>query len=235
MIPPIAGLQLAANALLAKLSATASIVAAKGNPAAAEQISDTIRDLREVFDLFVSAIERLLLVLDGKEERSTFLRADGAAAYTHDQAKQTMAAAVAARAASEKYREKAEKHSKNAEAARKNAEAQLQDLNSEVARQRAEAKRRRAFLKMDIELCSYSRAMKLVDPSGRMVSRTETPGGEQLARFSKAVQVATQQLKTAIENRNAAQREVDTAKKTRDILNGWLKDVERAEGGNGDA
>ena len=230
MIPPIAGLQLAANALLAKLSATASIVAAKGNPAAAEQISDTIRDLREVFDLFVSAIERLLLALDGKEERPTFLPADGAAAFTADQAKQSMAAAVAARAAAKKYREAAEKYRKSAEAARKNAEAQIH-----AARQRAEAKRRRAFLKMDIELCSYSRAMKIVDPSGRMVSRTETPGGEQLARFSKAVQVATQQLKTAIENRNAAQREVDTAKKTRDILNSWLKDVERAEGGNGDA
>lgn len=221
MIPPIAGLKLAANALLAKLSATASIVAAKGNPAAAEQISDTVRDLREVFDLFVSAIERLLLVLDGKEERPTILQAGGAAAFKHDQVKQTMAAADAARAEAEKYREK--------------AEAQMHALNTEAARQRAEAKRRRAFLKMDIELRSYSRAMKIVDPSGSMVSRTETPGGEQLARFSKAVQVATQQLITAIEHRNAAQREVDTAKKTRDILNGWLKDVERAEGGIGDA
>ncbi|WCZ33632.1 MULTISPECIES: hypothetical protein [Corynebacterium] len=235
MIPPIAGLKLAANALLAKLSATASIVAAKGNPAAAEQISDTIRDLREVFDLFVSAIERLVLVLDGKEERPTILQAGGAAAYTHDQVTQTMAAADAARAEAKKYREEAEKYRKNAEAARKNAEAQMQDLNPEAARQRAEAKRRRAFLKMDIELRSYSRAMKLVDPSGRMVSRTETPGDEQLARFSKAVQIATGQVKTAIEQRNAAQREVDTARKTRDILNGWLKDVERAERENGDA
>lgn len=227
---PIRGLAIVADALLAKLTATSSLVAAKGNTAEAEKISDTIRDLHKVFDLLFSAIEQLLLVLDGKEERSTVQQAAGAAAYTHDQVKQTMAAAVAARAEAEKYREKAEKYRKNAEAARKNAEAQMH-----AARQRAEAKRRRAFLKMDIELCSYSRAMKLVDPSGRMVSRTETPGGEQLARFAKAVQVATQQLKTAIEHRNAAQREVDTAKKTRDILNGWLKDVERAERGNGDA
>lgn len=224
-----------ANALLARLAATASVVAAKGNPAEAEDITDAVQDLREVIDGFASVIERLLLVLDGKEERSTFLPADGAAVLAADQAKQSMAAAVAARAAAKKYREAAEKYRKSAEAARKNAEAQMQSLNPEAARQRAEAKRRRAFLKMDIELCSYSRAMKLVDPSGRMVSRTETPGGEQLARFSKAVQVATQQLKTAIEHRNAAQREVDTAKRTRDILNTWLKDVERAEGGNGDA
>lgn len=232
---PITGLTMAANALLARLAATASVVAAKGNPAEAEDIADAAQDLREVIDGFASVIERLLLVLDGKEERPTFLPADGAAAFTDDQAKQSMAAAVAARAAAKKYREAAEKYRKSAEAARKNAEAQMQSLNPEVARQRAEAKRRRAFLKMDIELRSYSRAMKLVDPSGRMVSRTETPEGEQLARFSKAVQVATQQLKTAIEHRNAAQREVDTAKKTRDILNGWLKDVERAEGRNGDA
>jgi len=227
---PIASLAVVADALLAKLAATSSLVAAKGNTAEAEKISDTIRDLHKVFDLLFSAIERLLLDLDGKEERSTVQQAAGSAALAHDRFKQRMAEAEAARAEAEKHREQGEKHMKNAEAARKNAEAQMH-----AARQRAEAKRRRAFLKMDIELRSYSRAMKLVDPSGRMVSRTETPGGEQLARFSKAVQVATQQLKTAIENRNAAQREVDTAKKTRDILNSWLKDVERAEGGNGDA
>lgn len=232
---PIASRAVAADALLAKLAVTSSKVAAKGNTAAAEQISDTIRDLHKVFDGLFSIIERLLLVLDGKEDRSTFLRADGAAAYTHDQVKQTMAAADAARVEAKKFREAAEKYRKNAEAVRKSAEAQLQDLNQEAARQRAEAKRRRAFRKMDIELRSYSRAMKIVDPSGSMVSRTEMPGGEQLARFSKAVQVATQQMKTAIEHRNAAQREVDTAKKTRDILNGWLKDVERAERENGDA
>lgn len=226
---------MAANVLLARLAATASVVAAKGNPAEAEDIADAAQDLREVIDGFLSGIEQLLLVLDGKEERSDAQQADGSAALAHDRAKQSMAAAVAARAESKKFREAAEKYRKNAEAARKSAEAQLQDLNPEAARQRAEAKRRRAFLKMDIELCGYSRAMKLVDPSGRMVSRTETPGDEQLARFAKAVQVATQQLKTAIEHRNAAQREVDTAKKTRDILNGWLKDVERAERGNGDA
>jgi len=225
---PIRGLVLTTNALLAQLAATSSVVAAKGNTAEAEHISDTIQELREVFDLFVSIIEHLLLRIDGKEERSNVYRAAAAAAFAHDQTKQQIAAAEVARL-------RAEKHMQKAEAARKEAEAQLQALNPETARQRAEAKRRRAFLKMDIELRSYSRAMKLVDPSGRMVSRTETPGGEQLARFSKAVQVATQQLKTAIENRNAAQREVDTAKKTRDILNSWLKDVERAEGGNGDA
>lgn len=219
-----------ANALLARLAATASVVAAKGNPAEAEDITDAVQDLREVIGGFASVIERLLLAPDGKEERSTVQQAAGSAALAHDRFKQRMAEAEAARAEAEKHREQGEKHMKNAEAARKNAEAQMH-----AARQRAEAKRRRAFLKMDIELCSYSRAMKIVDPSGRMVSRTETPGGEQLARFSKAVQVATQQLKTAIENRNAAQREVDTAKKTRDILNSWLKDVERAEGGNGDA
>ena len=88
---------------------------------------------------------------------------------------------------------------------------------------------------MDINLRSNSRAMKLVDPLGRMASRTETPAGEQLARYSKAVQVATEQLQIAIEHRNAAQREVDTARMTRDILNARLKDVERAEEGNGDA
>ena len=232
---PIRGLVGTANALLAQLAATASIIAAKGNTAEAEHISLTIRDLREVIGGFVGAIERLVLVLDGKEERSTVLQADGAAAYTHDQARQTMAAADAARAESKKYREEAEKYRKNAEAARKNAEAQLQALNPETAGQRAEAKRRRAFRKMDITLRSYSRATKLVGPSGRMVSRAEMPGGEQLARFSKAVQVATEQLKTAIEQRNAAQREVDTAKRTRDILAAWLKDVERAEGRDGDA
>lgn len=226
---------MAANALLARLAATASVVAVKGNPAEAEDITDAVQDLREVIGGFASVIERLLLVLDGKEERSTFLPADGAAAFATDQAKQSMAAAVAARAETEKYREAAEKYRKNAEAARKNAETQMQALNPEAAGQRAEAKRRRAFLKMDIESRSYARAMRLVDPSGRMRSRPETLGDEQLARFSKAVQMATEQLKTAIEQRNAAQREVDTAKRTRDILNAWLKDVERAEGGNGDA
>lgn len=171
---------MAANALLAQLAATASIVAAKGNTAEAERISGAIRDLREVLGGFASAVERLVLVLDGKEKRSISLQADGAAAYTHDQVKQTMAAADAARA-EKKYREEAEKYRKNAEAARKNAEAQLQ------------------------------------------------------ARYSKAVQVATEQLQIAIEHRNAAQREVDTARMTRDILNARLKDVERAEGRDGDA
>ena len=68
---------MAANALLAKLSATSSIVAAKGNPAEAEQIDDTIRDLHEVNDLLLSVIERLLLHIDGKEERPTILRVVG--------------------------------------------------------------------------------------------------------------------------------------------------------------
>lgn len=232
---PIRGLGIAANALLSQLAAISSVVAAKGNTAEAKYISDTVQDLREVIGGYVSVIERLLLVLDGTEERPTILQAGGAAAYTHDQAKQTMAAADAARAEAKKYREEAEKYRKNAESARENAEAQMQALNPEAARQRAGAKSRRAFRKMDIEYRSYARAMRLVDPSGWMRARSETPGGEQLARFSRAVQVATEQLKTAIKQRNAAQREVDTAKRTRDILNAWLKDVERAGEGNGDA
>lgn len=232
---PIASLAIAADALLAKLAVTSSVVAAKGNTAEAENISDTIRDLHKVFDGLFSVIERLVLVLDGKEERSNVQQADGSAVLAHDRAKQTMAAAEAACAEAKKYREAAEKYRKNAETARKNAEAQLQALNPEAARQRAEAKSRRAFRKMDIEYRSYARAMRLVDPSGWMRARSETPGGEQLARFSRAVQVATEQLKTAIKQRNAAQREVDTAKRTRDILNAWLKDVERAGEGNGDA
>lgn len=232
---PIAGLGIAANALLSQLAAVSSVVAAKGNTAEAKYISDIVQDLREVIGSYVSVIERLLLVLDGKDERPTILQAGGAAAFKHDQAKQTMAAADAARAEAKKYREEAEKYRKNAESARENAEAQMQALNPEAARQRAEAKSRRAFRKMDIEYRSYARAMRLVDPSGWMRARSETPGGEQLARFSRAVQVATEQLKTAIKQRNAAQREVDTAKRTRDILNAWLKDVERAGEGNGDA
>lgn len=231
----IAGHLAAAYGLLAQLFARSSVLAGKGHHEEAKRISVVLNDLDGVIDAIAADSKRLVPHAAGEVQRPNVQQADGAAALAADRAKHTMAEAYAARAVAEKYREKAEKYSNNAEAARKNAEAQLQDLNQEATRQRAEAKRRRAFLKMDIKLRSYSRAMKLVDPSGSMVSRTETPGGEQLARFSKAVQVATQQLKTAIENRNAAQREVDTAKETRDILNGWLKDVERAEGGNGDA
>ena len=224
----IAGHLADAHGILAQLFARSSVLAEKGHHEEAKRISVVLNDLAGVIDALDADYKRLVPHADGEVQRPTILQAGGAAAFKHDQVKQTMAAADAACAEAEKYRRKAE-------AARKEAEAQRQALNPETARQRAEAKRRRAFLKMDIEFRSYSRAMKLVDPSGRMVSCTETPGGEHLARFSKALHVATEQVKTAIENRNAAQREVDTAKRTLAILADWLKDVERAEGGNGDA